>query len=128
MTNEPGEPIRTYRDLVAWQVGMDLAEKVYHATGLFPATEKFGLTSQMRRSAVSVAANVAEGYGRGRRLEFVRYLEISRGSLFELQTHAELARRLGWLKGPAQRELREMTRRLDALLTGLLKSAKSRKQ
>jgi four helix bundle protein len=101
---------------------MDLAEQVYRITESFPPTEKFGLTSQIRRSSVSVPSNVAEGFGRGRRLEFRRYLDMAKGSLFELQTQAELARRLGWLKGDALTTLRDLASRADALLAGLLRS------
>jgi four helix bundle protein len=125
---ERGAPsnIRTYRDLVAWQKGMALAELVYRATADLPPEEKFGLVSQMRRAAVSIPANIAEGFGRAGKVEFRRYLEISRGSLFELQTHAELARRLGWLKGQPLSDLRGLARELDAVLMGLLRSVKAR--
>ena len=122
MTSQKAGGIRTYRDLVLWQVAMDLAEQVYRITESFPATEKFGLTSQIRRSSVSVPSNVAEGFGRGRRLEFRRYLDMAKGSLFELQTQAELARRLGWLKRDALSTLRDLASRADALLAGLLRS------
>jgi four helix bundle protein len=118
--------IRTYRDLVAWQLGMDLVEKVYKATRGFPEAERYGLISQMRRSSVSVPANIAEGYGRGRNKEFHRFLEVARGSLFELQTHAELARRLGWIKGESLKELRELMQRTDAVLAGLMSSVRRR--
>jgi len=122
VTSQKAGGIRTYRDLVLWQVAMDLAEQVYRITESFPATEKFGLTSQIRRSSVSVPSNVAEGFGRGRRLEFRRYLDMAKGSLFELQTQAELARRLGWLKRDALSTLRDLASRADALLAGLLRS------
>ena len=118
--------IRTYRDLVAWQIGMDLVEKIYRISAGFPNAEKYGLISQMRRSSVSVPANIAEGFGRGRKAEFRRFLEIGRGSLFELQTLAELCRRLGWIKGQPLQELRELARRVDAVLRGLINSVKAR--
>ena len=114
--------VGTYRDLVAWQKAMELAERVYRVTASFPEAERFGMVSQMRRSAVSVASNIAEGFGRVRRAEFVRFLEISKGSLFELQTQAELARRLGWIAGEELAELRALSRELDAVLRGLLGS------
>lgn len=126
MENTSSPRIRTYRDLVAWQLGMELVERVYRTTGSFPEAEKFGLTSQMRRSSVSVPANIAEGFGRGRKAEFRRFLEIGRGSLFELQTHAELARRLGLIKGQSLKELRELMQRLDAVLAGLMGSVRAR--
>jgi len=118
--------IRTYRDLAAWQKGMQLAETVYRVTVAFPSEEKFGLVSQMRRAAVSIPSNIAEGFGRARNTEFRRFLEIARGSLFEMQTQAELARRLGWLKGERLAALKESTHELDAILAGLVRSVKAR--
>jgi four helix bundle protein len=117
-------PIRTYRDLVLWQKAMGLAEVVYHSTEGFESAERYGLVAQMRAAAVSVASNVAEGFGRGRQAEFQRYLEIARGSLFELQTQAELARRLGWIKGEALSDLRDSLRELDAVMSGLIRSTR----
>ena len=118
----PKGGVRTYRDLIAWQKAMELAEKVYRATDTLPDGEKFGLISHMRRSAVSVPSNIAEGFGRARKVEFVRFLEIAKGSLFELQTQGELARRLGWLQGEPLAMIRDLTRELDAILSGLIRS------
>ena len=117
-----GKGIRTYRDLVAWQKSVDLAVYTYRATNALPADERFGLVSQMRRAAASVPANIAEGHGRGRRVEFRRYLQIARGSLCEVQTYAELTRRLGWLKGPDLTKLRDLCHEVDAILAGLIRS------
>jgi four helix bundle protein len=122
MSETPRTGVRTYRDLIAWQKAMALAERVYQATASFPDNEKFGLTAQMRRSAVSVASNIAEGFGRARKVEFRRFLDIARGSLFELQTQAELSRRLGFLKGDNLASLRDVAQELDAILTGLIRS------
>ena len=119
----PGKSgVKSYRDLVAWQKGMDLAGLVYRATTRFPSEERFGLVAQMRRAAVSVPANVAEGFGRGGRADFRRFVLMARGSLFELQTHGELARRLGWLKGKTLTLLRQDSRELDAILRGLIRA------
>jgi four helix bundle protein len=126
MPEDAKQNIRTYRDLLVWQKAMDLAEAVYAATASFADSERYGLTAQMRRAAVSVASNAAEGFGRGRKAEFRRYLEVARGSLFELQTQAELARRLGWLKGTVLAEMREGTQEVDRLLSGLMRSVKRR--
>ena len=123
---KPRSDVRTYRDLVAWQKAMTLAQKVYEASSGFPTDEKFGLVSQMRRAAVSVPSNIAEGFGRGRKAEFRRFLEMARASLFELQTQAELARRLGWVKGDNLNGLRQLMRELDAVLAGLLRSVNAR--
>jgi len=123
MRREPRKSgVKSYRDLVAWQKGMDLAGLVYRATTRFPSEERFGLVAQMRRAAVSVPANVAEGFGRGGRADFRRFVLMARGSLFELQTHGELARRLGWLKGKTLTLLRQSSQELDAILTGLIRA------
>jgi len=114
--------IQTYRDLVAWQKAMDLAETVYEATQPFPDEERFGLTAQLRRCAVSIPSNIAEGFGRSRKTEFKRFLEIAKGSLFEFQAQAERARRLHFLKGEALASLRSLAQEVDALVTALLRS------
>jgi four helix bundle protein len=87
--------IRSYRDLVAWQQAMDLAVRVYEVTLSWPKEEIYGLTSQARRAAVSVAANIAEGYGRDNRGSYVHFLRIAQGSLKELETHFLIAERVG---------------------------------
>ncbi len=86
--------IDSYRDLIAWQRGIDFVEHVYRQTGDLPKDERFGLVAQMRRSAVSVPSNIAEGWGRGTRNDYVRFLRTARGSLFELSTQAEICKRL----------------------------------
>lgn len=86
--------ITSYRDLRVWRLAMDLAEQVYDFTRPFPASELYGLTSQARRAAVSIAANIAEGYGRDTTAAYVNFLRISQGSLKELETHLLLAERL----------------------------------
>src|SRR5579862_7466163 len=89
--------VRNYRDLIVWQKAMDLATLVYQSTESFPQKEVFGLTNQLRRAAVSIPSNIAEGQGRNSNLDFRRFLGISRGSLQEVETQLELARRLGYL-------------------------------
>lgn len=81
----------SYRDLVVWQKAMELTKQVYMGTKDFPKEEVYGLTSQIRRCAVSIPSNIAEGRGRKSDKEFVRFLQISLGSLYELQTQLELA-------------------------------------
>ena len=87
-------PVHTFRDLIAWQRGMEVAEAVYAATTRMPSDERFGLMLQMRRAAVSVASNIAEGHARQSRSDYLRFLRIARGSLGELSTQIELAVRL----------------------------------
>lgn len=90
--------IKSYKDLIIWQNGMRMAEGVYQATKAYPEEERFGLKSQTRRAAVSIAANIAEGCARNHRAEFRQFLYISLGSLAELETLLELSARLGFLK------------------------------
>jgi len=114
---------RNHRSLKVWQESIVLVEHVYEATRTFPKEELFGLTSQMRRSAVSVPANIAEGSARTGTKELLQFLSIGAASLSELDTHVEIAIRLGYLKDDA------LTREIDdvaGLLMGLIASIKRR--
>jgi four helix bundle protein len=90
--------IRTYRDIVAWQKGMELARTIYIATRRMPENEKYGLTRQIRRAAVSVPSNIAEGFGRGCRRDLLKFLRIARGSLNELATQYTLSTELNLIE------------------------------
>jgi len=103
---EDDSPLRSHRDLRAWQIAMDLVALVYDATRSFPDDERFALSSQLRRAAVSVPSNIAEGHGTGSDGAFARHLDIAAGSLAEVEMQLEIARRLGYLKGRKE-ELRE---------------------
>ncbi len=83
--------IKSYRDLRVWQCGMELAKECYELTRHFPKDELFGMTSQVRRSAASIPANIAEGYGRDSKGEYIQFLRIAQGSLKELETHLLLS-------------------------------------
>ena len=87
--------IDSYRDLIVWQQAMDLAVAVYELTRTWPKDELYGLTSQVRRAATSVPANIAEGYGRENRGSYQQFLRIAQGSLKELETHLMIAQRVG---------------------------------
>jgi four helix bundle protein len=87
--------VETHRDLEVWSKSIELSVSIYQLTRSFPAEERFGLASQLRRASVSVPSNIAEGAGRGSRGEFLRFIAIARGSLAELQTQLEIARRCG---------------------------------
>ena len=89
-----GPPIKSYRDLRVWQESMTLAVECYQLTRAFPKEEMFGLSSQIRRSAASIPANIAEGHGRENTQSFIQYLRIAQGSLKELETHLLLAERV----------------------------------
>lgn len=90
----------THQDLVAWQKAMSIAEGVYRETSSWPAEERFALISQIKRAAISVPANIAEGSGRSGSAELRHHLSIAHGSLWEMKTHLDLARRLGFSSGP----------------------------
>ena len=78
--------IESFKDLIVWQKGIEIVNEVYNVTKHFPKDELYGLTSQIRRAAISIPANIAEGWGRGTTKNYIQFLEISRGSLFELET------------------------------------------
>jgi four helix bundle protein len=105
-------------DLDVWKESMRLAREVYRLSAHFPDSERFGLTSQIRRAAVSIASNIAEGAGRGSKIEYARYLRISRGSLMELDTQLWIARDLGWVSDI--HEMQENIQRLAAMLSALI--------
>ena len=112
--------IKTFRDLIAWQKAMQLAQELYAASAIMPDSERFGLTSQMRRSAVSVPSNIAEGYARQSTDDYIRFLRIARGSLAELSTQVELATRLRFIQPPPS--LTDLLAETDRVLQGLIRS------
>jgi four helix bundle protein len=118
--------IKSYQDLAAWQAAYALALSVYKATSHFPADERYGLTSQLRRASVSVSSNIAEGYGRGRRTEYARYLRVARGSLFEVENQAMLSRDLGYLQAELYEELKLLIDGAARPLSGLIRSIEGR--
>ena len=87
--------IKDFKDLIIWQKGMAIAEKCYHLTKSFPKEELYGMIQQIRRASVSIPANIAEGYGRRAKGDYARFLNISQGSINELQTHLILSQRVG---------------------------------
>ena len=123
-----GKPatIRDYRDLIVWKEAMSIAEFVYSATGTFPKEEMFGMGGQMRRSAVSIAANIAEGFGRAQRRPFIQFLRIAQGSLKELETHALLCGRVGLLSEESTGELCSRCERLGRRLVTFIRSLERR--
>lgn len=114
--------INSYRDLEVWQVAMDLADAVYDLTRDFPDDERFGLTQQIRRAAVSIPSNIAEGHGRMHGKEFMRFLRIANGSLKELETQLILAGRREYMTRDAAQPIWEMTQRCGKMLRALIKS------
>jgi four helix bundle protein len=112
--------VRTHRELDLWKVSMDLVIDIYTTTDGFPKDEKFGLTLQIRRAAVSICANVAEGAARGHPKEFVHFLYISLGSVSEVETQLEIAYRLNYIKETGL--LKDKTDRIRKMLIGLIKN------
>ena len=110
---------RQFRDLLVWQRSMRLAEEIYSATRGFPKEEMFGLASQLRRAAVSVPSNIAEGQGRNTEKSFALFLNQARGSLYEVETQLELARNLGMIPQETTATLLEMAAEIGRMLHGL---------
>lgn len=113
---------KSYRELIAWQKSMDLVTVTYQATNSFPKHELFGLTSQMRRAAVSIPSNIAEGHGRSKHVDRCHFLYMARGSSLELQTQAEIANRLGYLAQTEAGRLEAKAAEVGRILNGLLKA------
>jgi len=108
-----------HRDLVAWQKGMKLVKDIYRVTRDFPREEIYGLTSQLRRAAISVPSNLAEGHGRNSRREFHQFVGHARGSLLEIETQLEIARDLGYLPLPIAADLLAEASEVGRVLNGL---------
>ena len=118
--------IQSHRDLHVWQKAMDLVIACYVLTSRFPDSERFGLVSQLRRSAVSVPANIAEGHGRASTKAYLHHLSIANGSLMELDTHLIIARRLEYGSGELLARPIALTQEVGRMLTGLRKSLEGR--
>ena len=120
------QKIKTFRDLQVWQKAMVLVKQVYRGTIGFPKEETYGLTSQMRRCAVSIPSNIAEGHGRHATGDYVRFLRMSIGSLYELQTQLEIAKDLGYLTINNFGPLNDQTFELERMLTALVRKLDSK--
>jgi four helix bundle protein len=111
--------IESHRDLAVWQKGMDLVVQVYALVRPFPPSERFGLSLQMTRAAVSVPANIAEGYARNSTRDYARFLSIAKGSLMELETYVMLAERIGYAHQSATAFTLTLITELSKMLTAL---------
>lgn len=116
--------IRSYQDLAIWKKAMQLVVQVYHLTRRFPREEMHGLTSQMRRAAVSIPTNIAEGWGRGSRKEYIQFLRIARGSLLELETLLAISRNLRYLSQEDMQARLALVEEISRMLSGLIASLK----
>lgn len=118
---------KPHKKLDVWQIAMDLVMEIYRITENFPKEERYGLSNQVRRAAVSVPSNIAEGAARQTKKEFVNYLHMAQGSLSELDTQLEVARRLAFLDGKTWEGLDKMVQRVDKMLTGLIRHQSAHK-
>ena len=109
----------SYRDLIVWQKALALVTDVYRWTADFPKSETYGLSSQMRRAAVSVVSNIAEGQGRTSTGEFLQFLSNAKGSLVELETQVFIAANLSYMPAPLQEQALEQTDEVSRLISGL---------
>ncbi len=113
--------IKSYKELIVWQKSMVLVKYIYKITSNFPNDEKFGLVSQMKRSSVSIPSNIAEGWGRLSRKNYIQFLRISRGSLFELETQLLITKDLNYIKDSQEIEnlIVEISKMLNSLIRKL---------
>ena len=119
--------IESFRDLIVWQKAMTLAKNIYGVTTSFPSEEQYGLVSQLRRCAVSIPSNIAEGYGRQSLPDYIRFLKIARGSLFELQTQLEISRDLLFLSNENFDQNISLTAEIAKMLNSLIHSLEAKK-
>jgi four helix bundle protein len=114
--------LKSYRDLQVWQKSIELVIECYRISGQFPKHEIYGLSSQLRRAVVSIAANIAEGHERSHRKEYLQYLSISYGSLAEVETHLEIAQRLQYIDREEHDKLVEKSATIGRMLNALKRS------
>ena len=113
--------VKSYRDLIVWQKSMTLVTDIYIATRSFPSDELYTLTNQLRRCAISIPSNIAEGYGRNSTLDYKRFLQIATGSLFELQTQIEIAVNLKYLAAEKFNSLFGAAKEIEYMLIALIR-------
>jgi four helix bundle protein len=116
--------MKTYRDLIIWQKSMTFVTEIYKLTATFPKEEIYGITSQIRRSAVSVPSNIAEGYGRNSTGDYLRFLNIASASLYEIQTQIEISQNLNYIQREQFEYIYELSRELERMLSSLVAKVK----
>ena len=117
---------QSYKDLLVWQKSIDLCELIYRVCSGFPSDELYGLTSQMKRSVISISSNIAEGQARRYSNEFHRFLLIANGSLAELDTQCFIAKRLGFIAEDICRNLEDKITEIQKMLYALIESLKTK--
>ncbi len=126
VNERPRAAIHSHRDLLVWRRAMDLVLATYRLTKGFPADERYSLVQQLRRAAVSVPSNIAEGHGRTHLGDYLRHLSIARGSVMELETQVLIAGRLGYVSKPEEDRLLVLAAQVGRMLSGLLRVLKKR--
>ena len=116
----------TFRDLLIWQKSMVLVTNIYQLTNSFPKEEIYGLTSQIRRSSVSIPGNIAEGYGRDGNKDYLKFLNIAIASLFEIQTQLEIAFNLKYINEIQFNKIHEESREIERMLSSFIRKIKER--
>lgn len=114
--------IKSYQDLDVWKMGMDLTFKIYKLMKTFPMEEKFGLISQIQRAAVSIPSNIAEGWGRGSTKEYIQFLRIARGSVYEMETQIMIANKIDYLNEATMQDILQQTNAIGKMLLSLIRS------
>jgi len=122
---ESKKSTNSFKDLIVWQKSMDLVIKIYQITNKFPKSEVYGISSQMRRSAVSIPSNIAEGRRRGSRKEYCNFLLIAYGSGAELETQAEIVKRLGFIDISSYNEISNLLTEIMKMLNSMLSKIRS---
>jgi len=119
--------MKTYRELIVWRKSMDFVTSIYQVSKLFPNDENFGLTSQLRRSAISIPSNISEGYGRNSLNDYIRFLNISVGSLYEVQTQIEIAFNLKYIENEQFKSIYDSTREIERMMSSLIRKLNEKK-
>jgi len=114
--------MKNFKELKVWQKAISLVTKIYKATANYPQSEQFGLTSQIRRASVSIPSNIAEGFGRNSDKDFIQFLRISLGSLFEIQTQLEISKNLGFITIEEYNSLLNDSVEIEKMLKAFIKS------
>lgn len=118
--------VDSYRDLIVWQKSMDLVVVCYEITKSFPPNEVYGLTSQLKRAAVSIPANIAEGHGRHGLGEYIHFLGIAQGSLREMETHLLIAKRLDFISSDKLNIALDLSTEISKMISGLTRSLRNK--
>ncbi|MDN3672307.1 four helix bundle protein [Flavobacterium branchiarum] len=118
--------MNTFRQLLIWQKSMNLVTEIYQVTNSFPKEEVYGLTSQIRRSSISIPSNIAEGYGRNGNNDYLRFLNISISSLFEMQTQLEISFNLKYINEIQFNKINEDSKEIERMLSSFIRKIKQR--